>query len=46
MNLISNLNDIDSVFIVSHHAQDLELTKDNSIIVEKDETGISSIKIV
>ena len=46
MNLISNLNDIDSVFIVSHHAQDLELTKDNSIIVEKDESGLSSIKIV
>ena len=46
MNLISNLNDIDSVFIVSHHAQDLELTKDNSVIVEKNEDGLSTIKIV
>lgn len=46
MNLISSLNDIDSVFIVSHHAQDLELTKDNSIVVEKSEDGVSSIKIV
>jgi len=46
MSLISALTDIESVFIISHHAQDLELTKDNSIIVEKNESGISSIKIV
>ena len=46
MNLISNLTDIDSIFIISHHSQDLELARDNSIIVEKDDTGISTIKIV
>ena len=46
MDLISGLNDIDSVFIISHHAQDLELTKDTSILVEKDEAGISKLKIV
>ena len=46
INLISKLTDIDSVFIISHHAQDLELTKDNSIVVEKNEDGISTIKIV
>ena len=46
MNLISGLTDIDSIFIISHHAQDLELTKDNGIVVEKNEEGISSIKIV
>ena len=46
MNLISNLTDIDSVFIISHHTQDLELTKDNEIVVEKNDIGISSIKFV
>ena len=46
MNLISNLNDIDSVFIVSHHVQDLEITSDNNIVVEKNNDGISIIKIV
>lgn len=46
IDLISGLSDIDSVFIISHHAQDLELTKDNSLIVEKSEDGISQIKFV
>ena len=46
IDLISSLSDIDSVFIISHHAQDLELTKDNSLVVEKAENGISQIKFV
>ena len=46
IDLISSLTDVDSVFIISHHAQDLELTKDNSLIVEKSEDGISKIKFV
>ena len=46
IDLISSLTDIDSIFIISHHAQDLEITRDNSIIVEKSEDGISKIKFV
>lgn len=46
MSLISNLSDIESVFIISHHAQDLELTSDVKILVEKNENGISTIKVV
>ena len=46
IDLISGLSDIDSIFIISHHAQDLELTKDNSLVVEKTEDGISQIKFV
>jgi len=46
IDLISSLTDIDSVFIISHHAQDLEITKDNSLVVEKSESGISQIKFV
>ena len=46
MSLISGLSDIESVFIISHHAQDLELTSDIKILVEKNESGISSLKVV
>lgn len=42
-NLISNLTDIDSIFVISHHVQDLEITYDNNLLVEKDEEGISTI---
>lgn len=42
-NLISTLTDIDSIFIISHHVQDLGLTYDNQLLVEKNSEGISSI---
>ena len=45
-NLISTLTDISSIFIISHHAQDLEITYDSNLLVEKNEDGISSIKFV
>ncbi|MBQ3422261.1 MAG: hypothetical protein IJH34_11480 [Romboutsia sp.] len=45
-NLISTLTDISSIFIISHHAQDLEITYDSQLLVEKDENGISSISFV
>jgi len=46
IDLISSLSDIDSIFIISHHTQDLELTRDNSLVVEKSENGISHLKFV
>lgn len=44
INLISNtLNDLESIFIVSHHADELSFPVDNTIVVEKDYNGISRI---
>ena len=45
-NLISTLTDISSIFIISHHAQDLEITYDSNLLVEKDENGVSKISFV
>lgn len=39
----SELDSIDSVFIVSHHAEELELPIDSELHVVKDENGISEI---
>ena len=46
LNLISGLTDIDSVFIISHHSQDLEISQDNELLVEKGEDGVSTIRFV
>ena len=44
INLISNtLNDLESIFIISHHSDELSLPIDNTIVVEKDSNGISRI---
>lgn len=43
LNLITNLNNIDSVFIISHHINELAISYDNEIVVEKGENGISHI---
>lgn len=44
-NLISsNLCDIDSVYIISHHESELNLPMDTEMIVIKDERGISTIR--
>lgn len=45
LNLISSkLNDIESVFIISHHADELSIPCDTEMLVVKDRNGISSIK--
>lgn len=45
IDLISNkLSDISSVFIISHHGNELNIPSDNEIIVIKDVNGVSSIK--
>lgn len=46
INLISSLTDINSIFIISHHTQDLEITRDNELLIEKGENGISTIRFV
>ena len=38
------LVNIESVFIISHHADELELPVDGVLQVVKDENGISSIR--
>lgn len=37
------LTNIDSVFIISHHANELNIPYDNEIVIVKDEKGISNI---
>ena len=45
LNLISTrLNDIESIFIISHHASELAIPSDSEMIVVKDRNGISRIK--
>lgn len=45
LNLISNkLNDVESIFIISHHADELQIPCDCEMIVVKDRNGISSVK--
>lgn len=44
INLLSTkLSDIESVFIISHHADSLQICQDKVITVEKNDKGISSI---
>ena len=43
LNLITNLHNIDSIFIISHHIDELAISYDNEIVVEKGENGISHI---
>ena len=40
----SKLNDLDTIFIISHRSGSLGIPVDNEIIIEKNENGISSIK--
>jgi len=41
--IVNKLSDIESVFIISHHADELQLPVDSQITVIKDEDGISSV---
>ncbi len=43
LNVITNLTNIESVFIISHHINDLSISYDNELLVEKGENGISHI---
>ena len=45
LDLISKINDIESVFIISHHVNELQISYDTEVVVEKGEDGISSIAI-
>lgn len=47
MNLVTTqLQNIESVFIISHHAESLDISYDTQINIVKDENGISSINNV
>lgn len=37
------LNDIDSIFIISHRGNELKIPYDSKLIIEKDERGVSNI---
>ena len=44
INLISRkLNDVESLFIISHHASELEISYDCEMVIEKDSNGISRV---
>ena len=44
INFITNeLNDIESVFIISHHADELSIPVDSEVVVEKNLEGVSSL---
>ena len=43
LNLLRDATDASSIFIVSHHATELNLSYDTVIVVEKNEDGISKI---
>ena len=44
LDMISNkLKDVESIYIISHHSEELSIPYDNEITVVKDENGISSI---
>ena len=44
LNLISDkLKDVESIFIITHHQEDLAIPNDYELVVEKDEKGLSRI---
>ena len=44
INFITNeLKDIESVFIISHHADALEIPYDSELVIEKSELGVSNV---
>lgn len=38
------LNNVNSVFIISHHSDELEIPSDSEIVVEKNENGVSEVQ--
>lgn len=45
IDLISKVSDIESMFIISHHVNDLQISYDSEVVVEKSSDGVSSIFI-
>lgn len=43
LNLIASLDDVSSVYIISHHADELQIPYDSKIVIEKDSSGISRL---
>ena len=41
--IIEELNSVESVFIISHHADELELPQDSELLIEKTADGISRV---
>lgn len=43
--LITNkINSVNSIYIISHHAEELDIPVDSYLVVEKDSTGVSFVK--
>ena len=42
--ITDELKDVESVFIVSHHATELQLPTDSTIVIQKNELGVSEVK--
>ena len=43
LDLISTIDDVNSLFIISHHADELDIAYDNELTVYKNEYGISEV---
>lgn len=41
--ITKQLKDLDSIFIISHHSEELDLGEDSCLVIEKDDRGISSV---
>jgi len=46
IDLISQLNDIESIFIITHHKETLQITNDSEIVVQKGQNGVSTLTLV
>ena len=45
LNMITRkLNDIESIFIISHHSSELDIPYDDELLIEKDTNGISRVR--
>jgi len=42
--IVNELSDVDSVFIVSHHSDELQIPADSEITIVKNENGISEVR--
>lgn len=43
--LITNkINSVNSIYIISHHAEELDIPVDSYLVIEKDSTGVSFVK--
>lgn len=44
LDLVSSMTDINSTYIISHHADELRISYDNKLTVVKDNSGVSKIR--